>query len=67
MQQSVVPIFIALVLAAALLTYFARPIETPEQFAKRTCTENRMSGIPFEKCVEGRVLQHLAGRKDNVQ
>jgi hypothetical protein len=65
MQQSVVPIFIALILAAAMLIYIARPIETPEQFAKRMCTESRTSGISFEKCVEGRVLQHLAGRQDN--
>ena len=64
MPTPVVLIFVALMFAAAVLTYVARPVETPEQFANRLCKQDRPSGTSFEKCVEGRILQHLAGRQD---
>jgi hypothetical protein len=64
MQRFAVPIFVLLVAVAAALIYVARPSETAYEFAQRKCKADRPSGITFEKCVESRMLQHLAGRED---
>jgi hypothetical protein len=64
MQKFAVPVFVILVAVAAVLIYFARPHETPEQFAQRTCKESPATGISYERCVEGRRLQRLSGRQD---
>lgn len=64
MERSSVPVFILLVAVAAVLIYFARPIETPEQFAQRTCKESPATGISYERCVEGRRLERLSGRPE---
>ena len=49
--------FILLTALAAVLIYFARPIETPEQYAQRTCEDSPATGISYERCVEGRQLE----------
>jgi hypothetical protein len=65
MQTSLVPVLILLlVIGGIAMGYFARPAETPEQYAHRTCKEAPTVGVTFERCVEGRTLQRLAGRKD---
>jgi hypothetical protein len=64
MQYSFVPVFILLGVAAAVLIYVARPIETPEQYAQRRCKEAPPTGISFERCVEGRRLERLSGRPE---
>jgi hypothetical protein len=68
MQKSLVPILVALLIGAGLaLSYLVRPRETPEQYAHRTCKETPPAGVTYERCVEGRVLQRLAGRKDDEE
>ena len=64
MEKYAVPILILLVGTAAAFTYGARPQETPEQYAHRTCKETPTIGVTYERCIEGRTLQQLAGRKD---
>jgi hypothetical protein len=65
MQTSLVPVLIVLmVIGGIALGYFARPAETPEQYAHRTCKEAPTVGVTYERCVEGRTLQRLAGRQD---
>jgi hypothetical protein len=64
MQKSFVPVFILLVAVAAVLIYFARPSESPEQYAQRRCKESPPTGISFERCVEGRRLERLSGRPE---
>jgi hypothetical protein len=63
MEKYAVPILILFVGAAAAVTYGARPRETPEQYAHRTCKETPAVGVTYERCIEGRMLQQLAGRK----
>jgi hypothetical protein len=66
MQTSLVPILILLLITGGIaIGYFARPAETPEQYAHRTCKEAPTAGVTYERCVEGRMLQRLAGRKDD--
>ena len=65
MEKYAVPTFILLAAVAAALTYDARPQETPEQYAHRTCKEAPVIGVTYERCIEGRTLQRLAGRQDD--
>jgi hypothetical protein len=64
MEKSFVPVFILLAAAAVVLIYAARPSETPEQYAQRSCRESPATGISFERCVEGRRLERLSGRPE---
>lgn len=62
MNNSIVPVFILLLITAGVLIYVARPEESPEQFASRTCEESPISGVTYDNCVEARRLQRHAGR-----
>ena len=65
MRNFTIATLVVLAAAVAILMYVQRPSENAEQYAERKCTESRPSGITYEKCVEGYVLQRLAGRKDD--
>ena len=62
MQKFSVLAFILFIAVAAVLIYFVRPNETPEQYAQRICKESPATGISYERCVEGRQLERLSGR-----
>jgi hypothetical protein len=64
MRKSSIPVFILLAAVAAVLIYFARPNETPEQYAQRICKESPATGISYERCVDGRRLERLSGRPE---
>ena len=64
MQKSSILVFVLLAAIAAVLVYLARPSETPEQYAQRSCKETPPTGISFDRCVEGRRLERLSGRPE---